>query len=81
MSDACGAIREGMSGGTDEPLDLLVIGGGVMGLFTAYHASAGAARGAVLENGEVGDPQTTPYGHNRSSRKKYLDPISARMVH
>ncbi len=61
-------------------LDLLVIGGGVMGLFTAYHASARAQRVAVLERGSVGDPRTASYGRTRSYRKDYLDPVYARFA-
>ena len=36
----------------EDVLDLLVVGGGVMGLFTAYHASASFGRVAVLERGD-----------------------------
>ena len=35
----------------DPSCDLLVIGGGVMGLFTAYHASRAGQRVVVLERG------------------------------
>ena len=38
--------------------DLLIVGGGVMGLFTAYHAAERAARVVVLERGRIGDPLT-----------------------
>ena len=64
----------------DSRLDLLVLGGGVMGLFTAYHAGAGAARVAVLERGEIGDPTTASYGRTRSYRQDYLDPGYARLA-
>jgi glycine/D-amino acid oxidase-like deaminating enzyme len=64
-----------------EPLDLIVIGGGVMGLFTAYYASAGGARVTVLEQGTVGDPATASYGRTRSYRQDYLDPVYARLAH
>jgi sarcosine oxidase/L-pipecolate oxidase len=70
-----------MTGSTSEPLDLLVIGGGVMGLFTAYHASAGRGRVAVLERGTVGDPATASFGRTRSYRQDYLDPVYARLAH
>ncbi|WP_375489830.1 NAD(P)/FAD-dependent oxidoreductase [uncultured Jatrophihabitans sp.] len=64
----------------DEPLDLLVVGGGVMGLFTAYYAAVGGARVAVLERGEIGDPATASYGRTRSYRKDYLDPLYVRLA-
>ncbi len=70
-----------MTAASGEPYDLLVIGGGVMGLFTAYYAGAGAARVAVLERGTVGDPITASYGRTRSYRQDYLDPLYARLAH
>jgi glycine/D-amino acid oxidase-like deaminating enzyme len=69
-----------MSESSDEQVDLLVIGGGVMGLFTAYHASAGTDRVAVLERGTIGDPLTASFGRTRSYRKDYLDPVYARLA-
>jgi glycine/D-amino acid oxidase-like deaminating enzyme len=53
--------------------DLVVIGGGVMGLFTAYHAAREGARVTVLERGRTGDPRTASYGRTRSYRRDYLD--------
>jgi glycine/D-amino acid oxidase-like deaminating enzyme len=61
--------------------DLLVIGGGAMGLFTAYHASERGARVVVLERGRVGDPMTASYGRTRSFRNDYLDAGYARLAH
>src|SRR5919198_3713843 len=61
--------------------DLLVIGGGVMGLFTAYHAAQRGARIVVLERGRIGDPRTASYGRTRSFRNDYLDPVYARLAH
>jgi glycine/D-amino acid oxidase-like deaminating enzyme len=69
-----------MTGEADAAVDLLVIGGGVMGLFTAYHASAGPARVTVLERGTIGDPATASFGRTRSYRKDYLDPVYARLA-
>jgi glycine/D-amino acid oxidase-like deaminating enzyme len=69
-----------VTGESDAAVDLLVIGGGVMGLFTAYHASAGPTRVAVLERGTVGDPATASFGRTRSYRKDYLDPVYARFA-
>ena len=50
--------------------DVLVIGGGVMGLFTAYRASEMGARVTVLERGRIGDPMTASYGRTRSFRSR-----------
>ena len=61
--------------------DLVVIGGGVMGLFTAYHASERGAEVVVLEKGRIGDPMTASYGRTRSFRSDYLDPHYARLAH
>jgi sarcosine oxidase len=61
--------------------DLVVIGGGVMGLFTAYHASERLARVVVLERGRIGDPATASYGRTRSFRNDYLDATYARLAH
>jgi glycine/D-amino acid oxidase-like deaminating enzyme len=61
-------------------LDLLVVGGGVMGLFTAYCASEAFERVAVLERGTVGDPLTASYGRTRSVRRDYLDARYARFA-
>jgi glycine/D-amino acid oxidase-like deaminating enzyme len=61
--------------------DLIVIGGGVMGMFTAYHASERLARVVVLEQGRIGDPMSASYGRTRSFRSDYLDPDYARLAH
>ncbi|GAB2477982.1 N-methyl-L-tryptophan oxidase family protein [Jatrophihabitans fulvus] len=60
--------------------DLVVVGGGVMGLFTAYHASADGRRVAVLERGTIGDPMTASFGRTRSYRVDYLDPLYVRLA-
>ena len=60
--------------------DLVVIGGGVMGLFTAYQASERFDRIVVLERGRVGDPMTASFGRTRSFRSDYLDPTYARFA-
>jgi glycine/D-amino acid oxidase-like deaminating enzyme len=66
---------------TREDYDVVVVGGGVMGLFTAYHASASGARVAVVECGRVGDPATASFGRTRSYRSDYLDATYARLAH
>src|SRR3954453_13310314 len=64
----------------DDVSDLVVIGGGVMGLFTAYHASAAGARVVVLEAGRIGDPGTASYGLPPSYRRDYLAPRYVRLA-
>ena len=61
--------------------DLVVIGGGVMGRFTAYHASRRGARVVILERGRVGDPLTASYGTTRSFRNDYLEAHYTRLAH
>ena len=60
--------------------DIVIIGGGVMGLFTAYHASERVGRVVVLERGRIGDPMTASFGRTRSYRSDYLDPGYARLA-
>jgi glycine/D-amino acid oxidase-like deaminating enzyme len=61
--------------------DLLIVGGGVMGRFTAYHASERSASVVVLERGRIGDPMTASYSRTRSFRNDYLDATYARLAH
>jgi glycine/D-amino acid oxidase-like deaminating enzyme len=60
---------------------LTIIGGGVMGLMTAYHAAALAASVTVLEKTRVGDPATASFSLTRSARNDYLDPEYARLAY
>lgn len=69
--------------GTEPPselFDLVVLGGGVMGMFTAYTAAKNGSRVAVLERGRLGDPATASYGRTRSYRRDYLDATYARLA-
>jgi len=59
----------------------VIIGGGVMGRFTAYHAAERSARVVVLERGRIGDPATASYSRTRSFRNDYLDATYARLAH
>jgi sarcosine oxidase len=69
-----------LAAGSHDGDDLVIIGGGVMGLFTAYHAAERAARVVVLERGRIGDPMTASYGRTRSFRSDYLDATYARLA-
>ena len=65
--------------GTPHPrADLVVIGAGIMGLFTAYHATQAGATVTILDAGRVGDPATASFGRTRSVRRDYLDPVYVR---
>jgi glycine/D-amino acid oxidase-like deaminating enzyme len=57
-----------------------IIGGGVMGLMTAYYAAPLAESVTVLERSRVGDPGTASFGLTRSVRNDYLDPQYARLA-
>ncbi len=59
---------------------LTIIGGGVMGLMTAYYAAPLAEAVTVLESSRVGDPATASFGLTRSARNDYLDPRYARLA-
>lgn len=61
--------------------DLLIIGGGVMGLFTAYYASRTGARVTLLEKSYIGDRQTASFSTTRSIRNDYLDPLYAGLAY
>lgn len=60
---------------------LTIIGGGVMGLMTAYYAAPFAESVTVLERSYVGDPQTASFCLTRSVRNDYLDPEYSRLAY
>jgi sarcosine oxidase len=59
---------------------LTIIGGGVMGLMTAYHAAGQAQTVTVIDRSQVGDPATASFGLTRSVRNDYRDPDYARLA-
>jgi glycine/D-amino acid oxidase-like deaminating enzyme len=59
---------------------LTIIGGGVMGLMTAYYAAPLAGSVTVLDKSRVGDPATASFGLTRSVRNDYLDPHYSRLA-
>jgi len=59
---------------------LTIIGGGVMGLMTAYHAAPLAESVTVLEKTRIGDPATASFCLTRSARNDYLDPEYSRLA-
>jgi sarcosine oxidase len=77
-------IRHSGEGGTDltgtRGSRLTIIGGGVMGLMTAYYAAPLAGSVTVLDKSRVGDPGTASFGLTRSVRNDYLDPQYSRLA-
>src|SRR5256712_3813332 len=65
----------------EEIQDLVIIGGGVMGLFTAYAAAPFSNKITILERSRVGDKKTASFGYTRSIRNDYLDPSYARLAY
>ena len=61
--------------------DLVIIGGGVMGLCTAYAAAPFTARITILEKSRIGDKRTASFGYTRSIRSDYLDAQYARLAY
>ena len=59
---------------------LTIIGGGVMGLMTAYYAAPLMSSVTVLERSRVGDPATASFGLTRSVRNDYRDAEYARLA-
>src|SRR3984893_10325771 len=61
--------------------DLIIIGGGIMGLSTAYAASHFTNNIILLEKSRIGNPKTASFGYTRSIRNDYLDPFYARLAY
>lgn len=60
--------------------DLVIIGGGIMGLMTAYYASKLSKNVAVVEKSTIGNSQAASFGYTRSIRNDYLDPYYSRLA-
>ena len=65
----------------EEIQDLTIIGGGVMGLCTAYAASHFTNKITVLEKSTIGDKKTASFSYTRSIRNDYLDPLYTRFAY
>src|SRR6267154_5805575 len=61
--------------------DLIIIGGGIMGLCTAYAASYFTNNIILLEKSRIGNPETASFSYTRSIRNDYLDPFYARLAY
>src|SRR6266700_3037038 len=62
---------------------LVVIGGGVMGLSTAYYASHFTQKITILEKATIGveNKKAASFSYTRSIRNDYLDPFYARLAY
>ncbi len=65
----------------EEIQDLTIIGGGIMGLATAYYASNFTNKITILEKSTIGNKKTASFGYTRSIRNDYLDPLYARFAY
>lgn len=57
--------------------DLIIVGGGIMGLLTAYYASRQYRKIVILEKRTIGNKYAASSGFSRSIRNDYLDPYYA----
>ena len=65
----------------EQTQDLVIIGGGIMGLCTAYAASHLTNNITILEKSNIGNKTTASFGYTRSIRNDYLDPLYARLAY
>jgi N-methyl-L-tryptophan oxidase len=67
----------------EEIQDLTIIGGGIMGLCTAYYASASVKNITILEKESIGEgnQKAGSFSYTRSIRNDYLDPFYARLAY
>ncbi|MFL5662979.1 MAG: FAD-dependent oxidoreductase [Ktedonobacteraceae bacterium] len=65
----------------EQTQDLVIIGGGIMGLCTAYAASHFTNNITILEKSNIGNKSTASFGYTRSIRNDYLDPLYARLAY
>ncbi len=61
--------------------DLVIAGGGVMGLMTAYAAAPFTSKITLIEKSRIGDKRTASFGYTRSIRNDYLDPFYAKLAY
>src|SRR5207253_6009392 len=63
--------------------DLTILGGGIMGLCTAYYASNLTDKITLIEKATIGRENTSAasFSYTRSIRNDYLDPAYARLAY
>jgi glycine/D-amino acid oxidase-like deaminating enzyme len=67
----------------EEIQNLTIIGGGIMGLCTAYYASECVQNITILEKATIGaeNKAAASFSYTRSIRNDYLDPLYARLAY
>jgi glycine/D-amino acid oxidase-like deaminating enzyme len=67
----------------DDLQNLTIIGGGIMGLCTAYYASEFVQHITILEKATIGaeNKAAASFSYTRSIRNDYLDPLYARLAY
>lgn len=60
--------------------DVVVIGGGIMGLFSAYYLSKLQKKVLLIERGSICGRESSSNGLTRSFRQDYLDPFYAKLA-
>jgi glycine/D-amino acid oxidase-like deaminating enzyme len=61
--------------------DLIIVGGGIMGLMSAYYASLTIGnRVALIEKRDLLNKEAASFSYTRSMRTDYLDPVYARLA-
>jgi glycine/D-amino acid oxidase-like deaminating enzyme len=67
----------------EEIQNLTIIGGGIMGLCTAYYASEFVQHITILEKATIGEENkaAASFSYTRSIRNDYLDPMYARLAY
>src|SRR6266704_3587129 len=73
----------GRSAMQEDIRDLGIIGGGVMGLSTAYYASQFTSKITILEKATIGveNKEAASFSYTRSIRNDYLDPFYAQLAY
>src|SRR2546423_14217913 len=63
--------------------NITIIGGGIMGLCTAYYASEFVQNITILEKATIGpeNKAAASFSYTRSIRNDYLDPLYARLAY
>src|SRR5215471_8372878 len=77
------AREQESQGMREETQDLTIVGGGIMGLFTAYYASSFIHNITILEKSVSGErnKEAASFSYTRSIRNDYLDPFYARLAY
>src|SRR5512136_1023793 len=63
-----------------ERYDVIIVGGGMLGLATAYHLARRGARTLVLEAGELGGGSSGPCTGRAQVAEGHLDPLNLRLI-